>query len=632
MTNHSSSRSAPQPHPDRAHDHGRHPRRHRGAVLHLRDLYADVLWYDQLGFLEVLTTQWVARAVMFLVGFVGMALPVWLTIEIAYRSRPVYAKLNSQLDRYQQVVEPLRRLAMFGIPLVLGIFAGVSTATPLGDRAAVAQPHAVRPDRPAVRARLSFYVYELPFYRGVARASPRRSCSSRVRRDLATCYLYGAHPDQRPRGARHAPGPHPARHHRAALYLALQAASIWLDQYATLTDDGDAHHRRRRTPTSTRSSPAGRSSPASPRSSPCSFIVTAIIGRWRLPLIGTALLIVSSLVIGVDLPVDRPALPGRPERAHARGRVHPAQHRRDARGVRRRRHRGDRRTRRRPTPRRAQLREDAETTANIRILDPAVVSPTVRAARAVPAVLPVPRAPRRRPLRDRRQDAGHRDRGARAQPGAARRRRRPGSTTRSSTRTATASSPRTATSARPTASRCSSSRASRRRASSASSSRASTSARTRRAYSIVGGPASGEPARARLPVRRRRGRRQRRDHDLRRRRRAEARQRLQAPGLRAQVPVRADRALDSVTDDSQILYDRDPLDARAEGRAVPDARQRHLPGVVDGRVVWIVDGYTHDATSYPYSHDRAAVATRSPTPTRRRPRSRSTTSTTSATR
>ena len=92
-------------------------------------LYADVLWYDQLGFLNVLTTEWIARIVLFLIGFVAMAVPVWASIQIAYRTRPVYAKLNSQLDRYQEVFEPLRRLAMYGIPVVLGIFAGVSASS-----------------------------------------------------------------------------------------------------------------------------------------------------------------------------------------------------------------------------------------------------------------------------------------------------------------------------------------------------------------------------------------------------------------------------------------------------------------------------------------------------------------------
>ena len=96
-------------------------------------LYADVLWYDQLGYLPVLTTEWIARLVLFLIGFVAMAVPVWASIQLAYRTRPVYAKLNSQLDRYQEVFEPLRRLAMYGIPVVLGVFAGVSASSRCAD-------------------------------------------------------------------------------------------------------------------------------------------------------------------------------------------------------------------------------------------------------------------------------------------------------------------------------------------------------------------------------------------------------------------------------------------------------------------------------------------------------------------
>ena len=38
-------------------------------------IYADVLWYQQLGFVEVLVTEWIARIVLFLIGFAAMALP-----------------------------------------------------------------------------------------------------------------------------------------------------------------------------------------------------------------------------------------------------------------------------------------------------------------------------------------------------------------------------------------------------------------------------------------------------------------------------------------------------------------------------------------------------------------------------
>ena len=98
-------------------------------------LYADILWYQQLGLPQRADDAVVRAAIaMFFIGFLGMAVPLWLSIQLAYRLRPVYAKLNSQLDRYQQVIEPLRRLAMYGIPVVFGIFAGVSTAQPLADR------------------------------------------------------------------------------------------------------------------------------------------------------------------------------------------------------------------------------------------------------------------------------------------------------------------------------------------------------------------------------------------------------------------------------------------------------------------------------------------------------------------
>src|SRR5690606_19373514 len=88
----------------------------------------EVLWYRQVGFLPVLTTQWIAAAVMFLVGFFGMAISLFLSIDIAYRTRPVYARLTAQLDRYQEFVEPLRRVVKWLLPAVSGLFAGFTTA------------------------------------------------------------------------------------------------------------------------------------------------------------------------------------------------------------------------------------------------------------------------------------------------------------------------------------------------------------------------------------------------------------------------------------------------------------------------------------------------------------------------
>ena len=122
-------------------------------------------------------------------------------IQIAFRSRPVYAKLNSQLDRYQQVFEPLRRLAMFGIPVVLGIFAGVSASSRWEVALAVAEPHPVRQHRPAVRPRRRVLRLRAAVLPRRSSASPRPSCCSRVLARHRHQLPLRRHPRQRPRGA-----------------------------------------------------------------------------------------------------------------------------------------------------------------------------------------------------------------------------------------------------------------------------------------------------------------------------------------------------------------------------------------------------------------------------------------------
>ncbi|MCU1417088.1 MAG: hypothetical protein JWP32_1262, partial [Schumannella sp.] len=337
-------------------------------------LYADVLWFDQLNFLEVLTTQWAALAVMFGIGFVAMAFVVWLSIAIAYRSRPVYVKLNSQLDRYQQVVEPLRRLAMYGIPIVLGIFLGVSTATRWTTVLQFLNRTPFGQVDPQFHLDVSFYVYELPFYRGVlAYASAILLVAGFAA--LATCYLYGG---IRING-REVRVTRPARIQlaiMAGLYLALQAVSIWFDQYATLTDDGSLITGAAYTDVNAvipgRVILAGIAALVAVLA-----LLTAVIGRWRLPLIGTALLIVSSLVIGSIYPAIIQRFQVEPS---ARTLEAPFIDRniaatREAYGV-----DADHVTVRpyaaTTNAEAGALRADAETTANIRILDPAVVSAT----------------------------------------------------------------------------------------------------------------------------------------------------------------------------------------------------------------------------------------------------------------
>jgi uncharacterized membrane protein (UPF0182 family) len=340
-------------------------------------LYADVLWYDQAGFLEVLTTQWFSTVVMFGVGFLGMGLFVWLSIFIAFRARPVYAKLNSQLDRYQQVIEPLRRLAMYGIPIVLGIFMGVSTATRWPTVLQFLNRTSFGTSDKQFGLDVSFYVYELPFYHGiVAYASAVVIVAGLAA--LATNYLYGG---IRITG-REVRITRSARIQlalTAAIYLGLQAVSIWLDQYSTLTDNSPIG-------TTTTITGAGYTDVNATIPSrvilagiaaliALLFILTAAIGRWRLPLIGTALLVVSSLVIGSIYPaiVQNLQVNASAQTLEAKYITRSIDATRQAYGLSNVKTTQYNAT---TTVAAGQLRADAQTTASIRILDPALVSKT----------------------------------------------------------------------------------------------------------------------------------------------------------------------------------------------------------------------------------------------------------------
>lgn len=337
------------------------------------NVYTDILWFDQLGFLSVLTTQWFATGGMFVVGFVAMFLPVWASLQIAYRWRPVYAKLNSQLDRYQEVVEPLRRVAMLGIPAVLGLFAGVTAA---GQWQMVLQwfnRTAFGQVDPQFGFDISFFVYDLPFWRGIIAFASAVVLLAGLAA-AATSYLYGA---IRVNG-REIRISRTARIQlslTAALYIAIQAVSIWFDQYATVIQPSGGFLPIGAGFTEVNSTIPSRGILAGiALLVAVLFVVTAIIGRWRLPVVGTALLLISGLLIGSVYPwiVQRFQVEPNAREFEAPFIERNIEATRDAYNV-----SGieeisyDAVTDATP----GALREDADTTANIRIIDPALVSP-----------------------------------------------------------------------------------------------------------------------------------------------------------------------------------------------------------------------------------------------------------------
>ncbi len=342
--------------------------------LFVSGFIADVLWFDQLGYVDVLYTRWLAIVGLFFTAGLSTAIPVFLAIFLSYRRRPVYVKLNTQLDRYQEMFDPIRKLALFGIPLALGFFAAAPVAMQWEVVQAWLHRTAGNSSDPQFDLNVSFYLFELPFYQSLT-AFVSAMLLLCLLATIVTSYLYGGIALVG-RNLRVSKSMRLQMAILAGLYVLSIAAKYWLDQYATLAEKSALI-------TGAGYTEVNATIPAKVIMAGIAvlvavlFVVAAVTGKWRLPIVGTALLLVSSLVIGSVYPLAVQRLKVKPsekslEEPYIQRNIDAT---RDAYGltdvvvepydaV--------------TTAEPGALKNDALTTASIRIIDPAVVSPTVR--------------------------------------------------------------------------------------------------------------------------------------------------------------------------------------------------------------------------------------------------------------
>lgn len=342
------------------------------AFLAAAAIAADVLWFDQLGYLPVLLTQWIAAAVMFVVGFLAMALPVFFAIDIAYRTRPVYARLTAQLDRYQELVEPLRKVIKWLLPAVIGLFGGFIAAASWQRVLLWVNAEPTGTTDPQFGLDISFYLFALPMWQGVVGFASGVVLICLLA-GVATSYLYGGISFSG-RDVRVSKSTRIQAAVLAAVYLLLQAVSLWLDQYRALTDTSGMYTGA--TFSGVQAEIPGKQILAGIAALVAIlFIVTSITGKWRISVIGTALLLVSALVLGMGYPWAVQQFQVRPDEKTLESEylARNISATRAAYGIDEVEvERYDAVTDAEP----GALRNDAVTTANIRIMDPEVISPT----------------------------------------------------------------------------------------------------------------------------------------------------------------------------------------------------------------------------------------------------------------
>ncbi|MEL0257192.1 MAG: UPF0182 family protein, partial [Pontimonas sp.] len=343
-----------------------------GGFFLFSSLYTEVLWFDQVGYLEVLLTTWGGSVAMFLIGFITMFIPVWLSINLAYRFRPVYAKLSNELDRYRQIIDPIRRVAMLGIPALLALFSGLGSANTWPQFLLWMNREPFGTTDPEFGLDVGFYIFELPVYSAVISYVSTILVLSAVGA-AATGFLYGslAVTGREVRISR------TMRVQLAVigvLYFAAQAVNLWLQQYEALVSPSGGFLAFGAGFTEANATiPARAIMAAIAVLVALLFLVTAIVGRWRLAVVGTALYLVSGLVLGLAYPalIQRFQVDPSARTLEAQFIERNIEATRDAYGV------SDvvEIAYEASTDTSAgALRADAETTANIRIIDPALVT------------------------------------------------------------------------------------------------------------------------------------------------------------------------------------------------------------------------------------------------------------------
>ncbi|MCU1574339.1 MAG: integral rane protein [Micrococcaceae bacterium] len=339
------------------------------------NVYTEVLWFNQIGFLDVFWRENAARGLIFLSGFLLMSVSVYVSIRVAYRARPIYApdsQLQDNLNRYQAQLEPVRRAVMIGVPAVFGLFAGTAAMAQWQKVLLFLFQEPFGSSDPQFHLDISFFTNTLPFLGFVSGFLISVVLVSAVT-GLLTHYLYGAiRLQERGLFTSRAAQIHLAV--LAAAFLLLLGVNFWLDRYATVQDNGGLRSGALYTDVNA-VIPTKAILAVAALIVAVLFIVTAVIGRWRLPVIGTAMLVITSILAGGIYPWVVQQFQVRPSESTLEAEYiqRNIDMTRAAYGL-----NDVEATAYNATTDATQgaLRQDAETAANIRLLDPNLISST----------------------------------------------------------------------------------------------------------------------------------------------------------------------------------------------------------------------------------------------------------------
>ena len=267
------------------------------AIFSSSGFYIDWLWFKSVGFTSVWSTVLTTKITLFVVAGIVTSLFISANIFIAYRKRPLYVPMTIEadnLERYRAQLEPIRRWVFLGIVAALVYFGGSSgavfwstwlqfrNATPFGQT------------DPQFGLDISFFAFKLPMYQAFISWGISLVLISTVAA-VGVHYLYGGIRPQ----AQSERTTTAARIQISVLLgflVLLKAVAYWYDRYALALKEN-------RLITGMTYTDVNALLPAKAILAAialvCALLFFANIVRrsWLLPTAGTALLVISSVLI-----------------------------------------------------------------------------------------------------------------------------------------------------------------------------------------------------------------------------------------------------------------------------------------------------------------------------------------------
>ena len=350
------------------------------AVLVATSIWTEALWFDALGY----GSQWWVRIrtelLLFVAGALLLAVPLAASMVIPFRTRPALwpsSPGERALAQYRQVIDPARKHLAIGLPTLFGIMGGLAAAAQWEPFLLWRNGQATGTKDPHFGNDVGYYLFDLPWYSFVVGYLTVVAVACLIAAAFAH-YVYGG---LQPPGR--APSTRAAFLHLGiigAVLVLLRGVSYILDAHALTTNETEVL--------------TGIGYTAAHAIIPVKYIlaVAAVIcaglflasvrtRSWRLPVIGVATLLGLSFIVGNIYPALVETYKVTPSRSSLEQPYlqENIDFTREAYGV----------AAVEPQPYDAvseisagQLREDARTIPGIRLLDPNVTGPTFKQLQA----------------------------------------------------------------------------------------------------------------------------------------------------------------------------------------------------------------------------------------------------------